>query len=866
MYPEQEDADLREIEVVYDLLFRNKRFVQDRDQADIIVLHRAKVVDDDKTYLFLTEGPGDSETFSNEKGSSVFARYSNNLVLAEELIEFLNSKGFYDADEGSLQIVPHIAKLLPIKEGSFLDGMLGLAYNRVNNDASVGDNDSRFKAYMTFLFANILGDETLATELVHEYIHELYVSFTTKDYAADNAQNMETREFMGDRVMWSSMTSYFTRRFGSRLTQNEITCLHREYCSKQIQASISSSLFLFKFARSKKRIDINTHENLFEAFVGTLAEVSFREKVKGIRDLEDNSVGFSGKLHEAFLNKVYDSFDFGLTDTKPASTELNENILALTGHKKHEVKSRKGAVYVLLSRDFASTVAETLRTVGFDGATEASESIARALRRKRTFAETDQTKACEAFYKELNASLQSIIPHEVINDLQNLKHATAEQVACVKEALSQHFATGFSFSLRVREVEKNWSDTYWTVDVSIEGKKTKAYSTEDMAGADMFGTLLACIHEKEQAEEILSAEEPFLQGQQEGANEFVLHEGVRLVPNPRASNSLVKRFIAANDCKLVVRLYGEEVEYTAHSLVSFQEPFKRFVACIEHGLETETYLARLRCLLGFDEPCEEPVASEVNAFVGNRLLLTYGNRILYSRVPGANEYKLSRMQEFYFSKAVKRELQAAVKAPVEFDEMLGLLGEKHAEALINLIFLNLVVKHEDSVEWAKEVNNICCKLDLASQETRPGAGPSKDNAGFKKSFFRTQGDGYVFKFGKHEESISFRYKNYALARTLFERKTYDFMLRTYGAYNISLLMNSRFKHDPSFTKLARLLQASGREGDNSRSSKEAGSFLISLVELRGRKAYTLRLGLNQLFTFASLEEAYLCLENNENLA
>ena len=62
-----------------------------------------------------------------------------------------------------------------------------------------------------------------------------------------------------------------------------MTSLHRDYNMKEIQAPISYSLFFFKYARTNSRITIHTHEDLFEAFIGALYEISFRENGLGLR-------------------------------------------------------------------------------------------------------------------------------------------------------------------------------------------------------------------------------------------------------------------------------------------------------------------------------------------------------------------------------------------------------------------------------------------------------------------------------------------------------------------------------------------------------------------------------------------------------
>ena len=311
---------MRNIEIVYDKLFNRFPFIALSKEAEIIIVPSEN--DDMPSFsnvalIYLMKPSCQiQETFSDMKGNSVYVVYSNNLAVSFYIVTFLNRKGFYSSEEGALQVVSHISDILDIKEGSFLAEILTEIYDLIEGNIS-------FEDYITYLLTKITNDEQLSRTLTQRYIDEFYVSFTARGFPGsnDNATNMETREFIGDRAFWAPITKHFLARFNNEVTQNQMTHLHQDYASKEVQGPISYSMFMYKFIRTKSPITIGTHEDLLEAFIGTLYEISLREAGRGIHvNLE---------LHKVFLNKLYDSFELTLKD-KPIATIFSEMMVSLT--------------------------------------------------------------------------------------------------------------------------------------------------------------------------------------------------------------------------------------------------------------------------------------------------------------------------------------------------------------------------------------------------------------------------------------------------------------------------------------------------------------------------------------------------------
>ena len=447
-------------QVVHQKLFgRDFTFTRSIDDADIIVIPNNTIETQrkDVAYIFLrkplshedTTVTGGYETFKDDKGSEVYVIYSNNLFISEQIVVFLNGKGFYSSEEGDVEVIPHISDLLEIHENSFLYNLLISITPLVQS--SDGENRVSFEEFLIFILSEIIGESNsneVAKRLVIAYRAEFYVSFTTRDFALDNVSNMERREFIGDRVAWSTMTTYFINRFTSNsdneddsavtnrngLNQNEMTCLHRDYCSKQIQASISYSLFFHLFVRTNSRKTMNTYEDLFEAFVGTLYEISFRERINGIYTDTLN-------LHELFLTKLYNSFEIVPTDDKPPITEFSEMMVSLstvnTGDTLniseratlYKIKREKNQISLWLSPRLSSVILEKL------GNPNTVADLTRVLRSRRRYNELNKISECNEYFRQLIAQIRSIVGEDTLNDLQNLKSIAQEQLDTLKTLL-----------------------------------------------------------------------------------------------------------------------------------------------------------------------------------------------------------------------------------------------------------------------------------------------------------------------------------------------------------------------------------------------------------------------------------------------
>ena len=382
-----------------------------------------------------------------------------------------------------------------------------------------------------------------------------------------------------------------------------------------------------------------------------------------------------------------------------------------------------------------------------------------AMKRGRAYNDLTMEAEKNTFYRELNALLVSKVGEQCLHQLKNLRYATSEQVA----QLTALFP-GKLFNVRTANVEKNWSDSYWTLTI----ENGKSYTTEGLDNPDVFESLLDVVN-----------------------------------GHPIRPSIPVSHTEAVEDH---VVLFGETIKVPVVFNLTFAKWFHSFLQCLPNTADTASYVGEIRKLFGIPQRPFPPYNESTLAYIGNRLLMTHVSRVFYNRRPHASERDLTNLYTFYVSKVVKRELTRLLRSPADFDVIVGLLGDDSVR-LINTVFLNLVIDDTECFQYGKEANLICQRLSEQSE-------PKRDKKATKKpfvlrSFFKTTRDSYSFAYENLSATISFKGRQYAVCRGLLERKAYDAVLKAYGAFNISNLMNDRFRLSAGYTKMATTLKHRG---------------------------------------------------------
>ena len=389
-------------------------------------------------------------------------------------------------------------------------------------------------------------------------------------------------------------------------------------------------------------------------------------------------------------------------------------------------------------------------------------------------------------------------------------------------------------------------------DIEVNGS---TLSTENLPNPDMFETLVSLITQGNTEEHPSDTSASILTEYTNG--DFILQGNIKYGIIPGASSWQVKEFLSSNsEARLFTIILSKEIDCSNTATLSFHASFQRFISQIPVTNDKMEYVNNIRNMLGFTITEEARLTEEMYCFLGIRVIIMFANRIFYSSLGNTHEHYLNTFQEHYTSKIVKREIAKLMKCPdtLSLDELVGRIGnDREQEALVNLIYINLITKGEDCFQYGKEVNLICTLLTPEPPEEKKITKTfHKSFLGNNKSFFRTDKNSYSFKFNSIEASVSFKFKNYSWIRNVFEKEVYLHLLNVIGVHIVRDLLNRRFRNDPSYVKLAMLLKHKGIE-----------MFTISTIELRNKKRLKLQLGKEfKIVIFDTIEEAYNKLSSN----
>lgn len=177
-------------------------------------------------------------------------------------------------------------------------------------------------------------------------------AFTHK--TVDAANNYETLEFYGDKVLNYAFSQYLRDKFGGKLNQNTGTLLSNQYMSKVYQAELARKMGLVELMRydpEEPKINVSVQEDAFEAFAGALNNLAEDRIKRGLGFIfifnmltalfEDEEIVLSEVRRDVKteLKEIYEKMGWGepYYDTK-------ENDNPRLGAKKSEIRSRTGDV------------------------------------------------------------------------------------------------------------------------------------------------------------------------------------------------------------------------------------------------------------------------------------------------------------------------------------------------------------------------------------------------------------------------------------------------------------------------------------------------------------------------------------------
>ena len=217
------------------------------------------------------------------------------------------------------------------------------------------------------------------------------------------------------------------------------------------------------------------------------------------------------------------------------------------------------------------------------------EELLQLLRRKRNYSEVNKLREREAFFTEMVNGITNIVGEQLLCDLQNLKSLSVEQLNILKQVLPKDIP----FACHLRNVDKNWSDTYWELEYN-----GRTLSTEDLPNPDLFETLVSMITQGNVEEQSSDTRIPILTEYTNG--DFILQENVKYGIIPDASSWQVREYLANNsNARLFTIILGKEIDCSNTTTLEFHSPFQRFINQIPITSDKIEYVNNIRGILGF---------------------------------------------------------------------------------------------------------------------------------------------------------------------------------------------------------------------------------------------------------------------------
>lgn len=769
----------------------------------------------------------------------LYVKYGKNDKDNENILRFLNLKKFFAEGTGFLEITENIKNSDLLMEGSWLDKLL----EKVNKKLTQ-------QQYFEILLKDILIEDDLSNEnnvndqireILSFYSNELIVAFTDKSIDGDTYANMEIKEFLGDRAIWSILTKFFIKWYydiepfrkenenddelqermikhfeKNQMNQNLITSMHRAYASKQFQGSISYSLGMYKHIKTNRKISIDTHEDLFEAFVGVLHDISFRAKItKGI------DYDLAGK----FIYKTYNSFNLQEVDETPAISQFNEymRLFISKGDKPLFVlKKQNEMLSLVLDKKINNILEEYIESKS------TINGLVRELKKEKRFKLSVTPKDIDEFFSEKVKAFVDIVHKNKILELKVRKNTMTWDTK-IKEILFE-LMDGQLFSVYSRNIDNDWKDIYWVIEIFDESYKPKTIlSTENEDNSDLPETLIYVIKKNfkllgDVVEYNESSEMVSFVKKSDSCMEYIKTDDgeFELSGRPAAVKKRIIEYLTNKRAKYYINMMGEFIEYNIDPVLKFNKNFRIKPTTGEDITTFSTNLLKsiVKVKMDFNFTTNNrsyPI--ELYEFVGNRYLLMHGSKIFNYTLKNMDEHKLTNLQKFYFSKNVKKELQDIMKSPFTFDHIVGylsLVNENYSEILINHIYMNIVVDDNVSITYYAQVNEISKYL-------------SKTNDNMFNRFKLVDRDKYVFiaPDGKQFE-VHFAGKDYRRVREMFNKEAYNYIHKVYGTSHISMIRNQKFSKMNGYSNLTFYLR-----------QHEINDWFLTVSEIKKQKKITL---------------------------
>ncbi len=680
------------------------------------------------------------------------------------------------------------------------------------------------------------GTDESKIDIILAYINIFQVGFVDEDFNPDPRCNLELLEFLGDLASWKPLNEIFieyAEKNEIELTEAVITAFHRSYASKEKQAQIAKRLRLHTFLKKKGDITIDTYEDLFESFVGSLFLVNFHIRAILSIDL---------RLHEVFLEWVYKSWDLSGYVEKPEITEFYEQMRVLVGtsaFKERLIKTGRESFWAMTYKpgtiEKITGITNYVQNRTVDEVAKFIEDLEERIR--ETYSNNEYVyELRREKYGNITNFVKTFIDANTFRRMTNDRN-TAEWDEDSKNEFDRLIGGVMPGGYLVTErfTDKSKTSSYWVV---YDDKDEIIYTTMGYDQGENPDTLISIIRDQEKGITRIRDNTVGLSEFDENINEYFFQDNTSKKKFFLTGNSsVIENYIMEEYTQgkgqffLVIKIVDQAGKVGKEFLEYDPRPLKYF-----QGTDDEKYSQTLDYLKKFlidsfedSIPYKKHLPRAIHRYIGDRAAYGYTALIAVLKHQITNVYHLTEIRNFYRSKELKKELTRILDFEdngelIPFDEALG-KNLSMAEAIITNIYMHIKIEssitHPPHKRLSALRNAIFAKEDSDMRRANPRTTPTtneekreaeilkkrEEKKRAAKAKVMTKGKSYIYESSKGVIlSVNLSGFNYAKVKEAFEKYLLRHEQKNWGITTLNSIRNARFSSLPGFDSLKQLME------------------------------------------------------------
>lgn len=721
------------------------------------------------------------------------------------------------------------------------------------------------KEFWEAKYPAMLFPEKYEAEIMN-YSKILQIIFVSNQICADPRENYQLLEYIGDQAGWSAMNTIFINFLEQvprpldedgkpiELNQNNITSMHRDLFSKNVQAKLAKKLGVKQFIQTTGEMVNKIYGDIYEAMLGAFLLIDFQisTRVRYETGPVNNRTLF--QFHYAFLEWCYESVDLSKFEKKPYYTQFNESVTALFGGSYFEHINTRGIKIVLLRggektknellekgkhykflTDFKTPKGIELKAGHeVDVAEQFSEIIRRATKRvdggddNLNFLDNEKKK-----FNEINRLISEwfgdaeIIARKTMNIMKDWSDdQRTEFLELMDSEYKNNYVLNKHFSNKLN------TSFYWVVETVTD--KRILYSTMNFTNSEDPNVLISLIREKRM--DVEDIECPVFEKFREGKTYFTyegrgssgifpknfrdaskVFKACQVTEGSGSSDISMEQLLREFDSSVlhisVSKFVGETtpsqgthhgfLDYTPHPKNIFvdgfdhEEFFQRFVKAVPYRIEDGSYVVGQRSV----EISKKPILS----FIGDRLSNRAYLFVSLMRHGIMNEHHLTKVKNYLRSEILKKHFTFLmfkyVDGPdrLDFDEYIGIAPDKFEDLLYELF---KHVRIEDS--YIETPNEKLKKIRYAIDKKTYDKGQQVIETVHDTN---TNSHYYVYESSTGLKfSCEIGYRQTIILRDLFARYCMDYEMSFKDRVTLLTRLNSIYKNINGYDKLRQIME------------------------------------------------------------